>query len=158
MANIHYVGASYTNPLRVLPSGVMKLESTTDYSLAYRVMTASPTGTADGTNAGQLKLEWRPEGDVIGARFGVFLASSAGASKVYLGEISYNRRQVSTATFSSATTLTSAKARNRCQVDNLAVPVASNLIFDGASTVRLYLVPRDEQGAIVTAAEYSFPE
>lgn len=158
MANIHYVGASYTNPLRVLRTGVMKLESTTDYSLAYRVMTASPTGTADGSSAGQLKLEWRPEGDTAGSRFGVYLADANGASKVYLGEIAYNRRQTATATFGSATTLSSAKTHNRCQIDNLAVPAASNLIFDGAATVRLYLVPRDERGAIVTAAEYSFPE
>lgn len=157
MANINYVGCSYTNPLRVLPSGVMKLESTTDYSLAYRVMTASPTGTSSGA-AGQLKLEWRPEGDTAGSRFGVFLADNNGANKVYLGEIMYNRRQITAASFGSATTLTSAKARNRCQVDNLLVPADSCLIFDGAATVRLYLVPRDERGAIVTAAEFSFAE
>lgn len=157
MATIAYVGASYTDPLRVLPSGVHKLESTTDYSLAYRVMTASPTGTSGGAD-GSVSLEWRAEGDVLGAKFGVFLADNNGANKIYLGEIEYGRRSPVIGQFTSATSLTSAKARNRTQNNSLLVPAASVLIFDGAATVRLYLVPRSEVGAIVTAAEFRFSD
>lgn len=158
MANITYDGAGYTNPLRVLPSGVMKLESTTDYSLNYRVMTSASPGTGGGGAEGELNLEWRPEGDVAGGRFGVFLADANGASKVYLGEIEYGRRSPNIGSFSDATTLTSAKTKNRCQMNSLAVPVASCLIFDDAATVRLYIVPRDNVGCIVTAAEFRFPD
>lgn len=158
MAQITYDGCGYTNPLRVLPSGVHKLESTTDYSLAYRVMTSASPGTSGGVTDGALNLEWRPDGDVAGGRFGVFLADANGASKVYLGEIEYGRRSPTVGTFSDATTLTSAKTNNRCQMNSLVVPVASCLIFDGNATVRLYLVPRDNVGCIVTAAEFRFAD
>lgn len=166
MANMNYVGASYTNPLRVLPSGVMKLESTTDYSLAYRVMTTGDSAPATDATAPTLKLEWRPEGDLIGARFGVYVADANGANKVYMGEIVYNRRSPTVSTYQAATSLTSAKTRNRCQSNALVAPSNGatpplwpiNLLWDNASTVRLYVVPRDECGCIITAAELSIPQ
>lgn len=165
MANMVYAGASYTNPLRILPSGVHKLESSTDYSLAYRVLTTSDSAPAVDTAEPQLRLEWRPEGDVIGARFSVFVADANGANKVYMGEVIYGRRTPTVPTFAVATSLTSAKTRNRCQGQVMTAPSNGedpprwpiNLLWDNASTVRLYIVPGSDIGCIVTAAELAIP-
>lgn len=155
MPTTNAVGPQRTNPGRVKPNGVHKLESTgaSGDGESFSLSNGSAT-IASGT--GSLKIEWRAEGLQEGARFGVFIAAGLSTDYHYLGEIEYRRKTITVPTFNSASTLRSQKSNAPVQVEAIEVPLATMQAIDGGDFIQLRLAPRNGMGAIVTAVELTY--
>lgn len=155
MATTNAVGPQRTNPGRVKPNGVNKLENAggSGDSDSFSLGNGSAT-ILSGTGA--LKLEWRAEGLQEGARFGVFLAPSVSTDYRYIGEIEYRRKSNVIPTFNSAASLKAQKTKVPVQLESLEVSNAIMQFVDGGAFIQMRIQPRNGMGAIITAAELTY--
>lgn len=157
MATENKAGISHTNPGRVKPNGVNKLENAASDTESFSITNGSSVAVSSAANVGQLKLEWQAEGEDPGAKFGVFIAGSLSTNYRYLGELQFcGGRSLAIPTFATATTKRSVKP-SAC-LQNVSIPVANDILLavDGGDFIQVRIVPRNNVGAIIYAMELTY--
>lgn len=154
MATQNTVGPDFTGPGRVNHRGEHFIEGNSTPLKFFSMNNGASVTIASGTGA--LKLEWRSEEDLVGGRWGVYLAGSSAGPWYHVGELEYTGKSKTIPTFNSATTRKATKTNTPSQYDFITVSNSVMAAVDGGSFILLKIEPRDGQGMILTASELTY--
>lgn len=153
MPTTNAVGPHYGSSIGyVQPNGVHRLAGGAD----IKQFTLNNGSASVAAGNGDLKLEWRADGALVGGRWGVYVAGSTSGPWYLVGEIEYRNGSRNPPTFNSATTRKASKTNVPVQYDQLNVPNATLALIDGGASIYLRFEPRDGVGLILSASELTY--